>query len=47
MKMKHNPCSTCNRVQDPGDCENKRCKTWQQWFVGRWADLRRRFLGED
>ena len=34
------PCSTCLRVLDPENCENKECRLWQRWFVGRWEQLR-------
>lgn len=31
------PCLACTRVPDPRNCENKQCKRWQKWFLGRWA----------
>jgi len=34
------PCLVCTRVRDPQDCENKNCKAWQKWFLGRWAAIR-------
>lgn len=34
------PCLICTRVQSPQDCENKNCKAWQKWFLGRWAAIR-------
>ena len=34
------PCSTCTRVEDPKDCENKRCQTWRDWFIQRWEQMR-------
>lgn len=34
------PCLVCTRVQNPGNCENKNCKAWQKWFLGRWAAIR-------
>ena len=34
------PCQFCNRVQDPGNCENKNCRVWQKWFLSRWALIR-------
>ena len=39
--MDRSPCVRCQRVQDPGQCENKECQQWQQWFVGRWEAMRR------
>lgn len=33
----HSPCLTCTRVLDPQVCENKECRPWRQWFIGRWA----------
>lgn len=33
------PCLTCKRVADPCDCENKQCKLWSQWFLGRWEQI--------
>lgn len=35
-----NPCLYCTRVKDPGNCENKNCKTWQKWFLARWELIR-------
>ena len=40
--MNVSPCLTCTRVADPRQCEDKRCKVWQQWFIGRWDGLRSR-----
>ena len=37
--MKKSPCMTCNRVKCPAECENKQCKTWQQWFLQRWSNI--------
>ena len=34
------PCLTCTRVQNPYNCENKSCKEWQAWFIGRWETMR-------
>lgn len=34
------PCLVCTRVSNPQDCENKNCKSWQKWFLGRWAAIR-------
>ena len=35
------PCLHCTRVRDPEACENKNCKTWRQWFAGRWEYTRK------
>ena len=35
------PCTTCQRVRDPQNCENKICREWQQWFIDRWEAMRR------
>ncbi len=34
------PCLRCIKVADPRNCENKNCKTWQAWFLGRWELIR-------
>lgn len=34
------PCLTCVRVRDPENCENKKCKDWQAWFIDRWESMR-------
>ena len=34
------PCLHCTRVQDPQNCENKNCRSWQQWFIKRWDQIR-------
>lgn len=34
------PCLSCQRVRDPGNCENKLCKEWQAWFIARWEAMR-------
>lgn len=34
---KQSPCLTCMRVDNPNACENKTCKEWKKWFLGRWA----------
>lgn len=39
--MSISPCMHCTRVKDPRECENKDCKVWRDWFIGRWDDLRR------
>lgn len=39
MANKKSPCETCTRVKDPGNCENKRCKDWEVWFLKRWAEI--------
>ncbi len=33
------PCVGCNRVKDPKNCENKNCKPWRAWFLGRWDKI--------
>lgn len=33
------PCRTCTRVLAPMDCDNKKCKVWQTWFLGAWNRL--------
>ena len=38
--MRVSPCMTCTRVKDPRGCDDKDCKAWQEWFTGRWDDLR-------
>ena len=35
------PCMSCTRVADPRNCDNKDCRLWQRWFVGKWEQLRR------
>lgn len=37
---KESPCISCIRVKDPQLCENKHCKPWQQWFIGKWEGMR-------
>lgn len=37
----NSPCLTCKRVRDPQACENKGCKDWQAWFIGRWEAMRK------
>lgn len=37
-----NPCETCTRVKDPGNCENKNCRTWREWFVQKWNEMQGR-----
>ena len=34
------PCALCTRVKDPQNCENKKCKVWQKWFLSRWELIR-------
>lgn len=38
-KMKDSPCLTCSRVRSAADCENKQCRQWQIWFLGRWQQI--------
>lgn len=33
------PCRSCTRVKEPGNCENKCCRVWNQWFLKSWADI--------
>ena len=40
------PCITCTRVRDPKNCENKLCKDWQSWFIGRWNAMRKALCAE-
>ena len=35
------PCLCCTRVPDPRACDNKNCRQWRQWFLGRWELIRR------
>lgn len=35
------PCVCCARVDDPEDCENKRCAVWRQWFLAQWGQTTR------
>ena len=36
QKNEQSPCLTCTRVKNPGDCENKCCRVWGNWFLRRW-----------
>lgn len=36
------PCLTCTRVKDPANCESKQCKTWSDWFIKTWEQMRTR-----
>ena len=36
----NSPCFECTRVRDPQACENKICREWQGWFLGRWDAMR-------
>ena len=40
------PCFTCTRVLDAKNCENKLCKDWQSWFIGRWKAMRKALCAE-
>lgn len=42
----NSPCFTCTRVRDPKNCENKLCKDWQSWFIGRWNAMRKALCAE-
>lgn len=35
-QVRVSPCLGCTRVENPEECENKKCKPWQAWFLGRW-----------
>ena len=41
MGNNQSPCMTCDRVKDPGNCDNKCCKVWQEWFLKKWESYRR------
>lgn len=34
------PCVGCTRTKDPAKCENKKCGTWQIWFIRSWNRIR-------
>lgn len=34
------PCDTCTRVENPEQCENKKCAAWRKWFIERWEAMR-------
>lgn len=38
--MNVSPCMRCTRVPSPGDCENKGCRQWQQWYITKWENMR-------
>ena len=38
--MSISPCMRCTRVAQPRQCENKDCKAWQSWFIGKWNAMR-------
>ncbi len=38
-KNVQSPCLTCTRVKNPGDCENKNCRVWSDWFLSRWSQI--------
>jgi len=40
LRNRPSPCLSCTRVPDPRECDNKRCSPWQQWFLGRWEQIR-------
>lgn len=44
--MMEYPCSNCTRVKDPKNCENKLCKDWRAWFIGRWDQMRKNLCAE-
>ena len=37
---KRYPCTDCERVANPRDCENKLCKDWRTWFICTWEAMR-------
>ena len=41
MNKCESPCKTCTRVANPEMCENKYCKFWKAWFLGRWDAIYR------
>lgn len=40
QSLNYSPCLTCTSVRDPGNCENKNCVRWRNWFIGRWDSIR-------
>lgn len=45
MERYNSPCLQCIRVTDPETCDDKRCRQWQHWFLGKWEQTRKRFGG--
>lgn len=43
MMKKISPCLYCSRVANPGNCDNKKCRPWQIWFMEQWDQTRKRF----
>lgn len=43
MMTQLSPCLYCSRVPNPGLCDNKKCRPWQQWFSQRWESTRKQF----
>lgn len=43
MMNELSPCLYCYKVPDPKNCDNKKCKPWQNWFVKRWEQTRKQF----
>lgn len=43
MEYELSPCAYCCRVADPKNCDNKKCSTWQKWFLNRWEQTRKLF----
>ena len=37
--MTEKPCDYCKKVACPAECENKTCREWKAWFLGRWAGI--------
>ena len=34
---KEYPCEKCTRVECPRECNLKKCRAWQEWFLYRWS----------
>lgn len=41
------PCLTCTRVKNPIECDNKTCRTWQDWYIRSWNKLRSMYLANE
>lgn len=35
------PCTHCNWVKYPDQCQNKNCEAWKRWFLYHWEAVRR------
>ncbi len=40
QNLRYSPCLSCTSVRDPGNCENKNCVRWRNWFIRRWDTIR-------